>query len=622
MADVAQSRVQHDVHPLLRHPRPIKRDSAKAQRMLGLITDSEEKSKELQREKSITTRWLERPMYRHLELSDVESEKDEPEHSRKHEPLREVAHQPSRKAIRKVSKEESDADLLDRWTNPDRSTSVNPETIHLVVESKTKLDTSFVKRRPQPLNCARPVSYNAQHLLSADWTASPSTMSPNTPAQRRASSYLNNPSPATSSISSTGSVESKSPLEHPQTWPAPCTQCRDGVVTERPVSFHHLSSTSLGSPQLLQRPRPTSFATYHQRNRSGGKIASSRGLRNNSYPNFSRPSALGAATKAVPGEHMENDMVYRRFGDDEVGPPSPTSPARAALNDFETDLDQEGEKDKTEKKSKNRWSTIPQALKKLAVRRRSSAAAQEPPAIETKIDDLCRMNLTEENLECYEKEITLAPSTPHSRLSGIDHLPTPNYSPLDDTHSQFEPEPTRKSNAKLGPLPLPFAPWAELPISPAASTDRRRSSGTTSLSPTRRPPPSRLSVDNLSQVRPLSMHSQRSSIAFPSPPCTAPQRLSTFGIPDSPRTTSRLGTPIPEPTCILCKTSKPHSEFVTRRITSSCWHEPATCLPCLQAWISHSVNTRGWDNCTCPECGDSMTHDDIDAFVEDTRYLR
>lgn len=62
------------LHPALRHPRPVTRDTAKAQRMLGLIAESEEAK--LHREKSITTRWLERPLYAHLDVSDVETEKE------------------------------------------------------------------------------------------------------------------------------------------------------------------------------------------------------------------------------------------------------------------------------------------------------------------------------------------------------------------------------------------------------------------------------------------------------------------------------------------------------------------------------------------------------------------
>lgn len=42
--------------------------------MLGLIADSEEAK--LHREKSLTTRWLEKPFYAHLDVSDVESGKE------------------------------------------------------------------------------------------------------------------------------------------------------------------------------------------------------------------------------------------------------------------------------------------------------------------------------------------------------------------------------------------------------------------------------------------------------------------------------------------------------------------------------------------------------------------
>lgn len=61
-------------HPALRLPRPVTRDTAKAQRMLGLLAEPEDSG--LFREKSITTRWLERPLYAHLDVSDVESAKE------------------------------------------------------------------------------------------------------------------------------------------------------------------------------------------------------------------------------------------------------------------------------------------------------------------------------------------------------------------------------------------------------------------------------------------------------------------------------------------------------------------------------------------------------------------
>ncbi|CAO2656817.1 Nn.00g056200.m01.CDS01 [Neocucurbitaria sp. VM-36] len=593
MAAVAQSRIQDDIHPLLRHPKPIKRDSAKAQRMLGLIADDEEKLKALQREKSVTTRWLERPMYEHLEVSDVESETGEAGHEQKVD------------SVHGERTKEDDAELLERWTKPTRPTSYSSEA-SIRIEAKTQLDTTFVKRRPDPISCPRPVSYNAQHLLSPEWTASPTAMSPNVQRPRSISIQHNITNTGRGSFSSNSSLENSPRLSHTQTWATPPTQYIANARGERPVSYQPQSFASLGSPMANEpRPRPTSFATYpHQRNRSHGKIASSRGLRNNSYPNFSRPIS-DIAPKAVPGEQMENDGLYQRFQDDEVGPPSPRSPVHAPMSGFESIED----KSMPEKKPKKRWSTIPHTFMKLAGRR-SSAAAQEPPKFEVKIDDLQHMNLTEQNLHWYENGVSQAPPTPRSQISGIDLIPTPTYSPFDMEHPLFEPE-----------LPLPFAPWADGPPSPASSSDKHRGSGTSSLSPTKKTAPFRLSVDNAACGRPASLHSHRSSVVVPSPTSTAPQQRPAIDVPVSPRTTpSRRNTPTLERTCIMCKTTKPPFDFVNRRITQNCWHESATCLHCVQSWIETCLNTHGWSQCTCPECGEHMTHEDVNSFARDANF--
>ncbi|KAL6711856.1 hypothetical protein ACN47E_002899 [Coniothyrium glycines] len=636
MAAVAQGRIQDDVHPLLRHPRPIKRDSAKAQRMLGLIADSEEKLKGLQREKSVTTRWLERPMYGHLEVSDVESEREGDAQERVDEKTYEmelakvVSHH--RTPVERSTQEEKtddDADLLDKWTNPERPTSINPAIKQALMEPKTMLDSSFIKRRPEPLRLPRPVSYNAQHLLSPEWSASPATMSPHTLGQRPASSYHSSPGLARSSLSSTDNIcECSPPITHQQTWPVTPLQRNNNVRPERPTSFHTESSASFESPPQ-QRPRPTSFATYHQRNRSGSKIASSRGLRNNSYPNYSRPMS-GVAVKTVPGENIENDMTCIRSTDEDVEPPSPVSPISdpvamretQPIHDVLAAFEIRDDKDKAEKKSKNRWSSIPQLVKRVAGRRKSSAASHSAPSLEVQDlqkDNSGKLNLTEEDLECYEREGLQIPSTPRSLLSAVALVPTPTYSPVDVNH-QPRHETRDPSAAKLAPLPLPFAPWAGVPLSPAFSTEnRRRSSGASSSSQTRNTLTLHSSYEATPQARPTSGYSHRSSIVLASPPSTS---HSTFEVSGSPRTMSRRGTPLPYPTCIMCKTSRPPCDFVGERITANCWHEPATCVQCLQTWVYKCVQTQGWDHCTCPECGEIMAHEDVTAFAGAHVYVR
>jgi hypothetical protein len=577
---------QSDVHPLLRHPRPITRDSAKAQRMLGLIADSEEKLTGLRREKSRTTKWLERPLYAHLDASDVESEKDDSQEKK------------ARDFANGTNEDSKDADLLDQWTKPDPPTSFSSEGPgHSTLEPKTKLDSAFNKRRPEALKTLRPVSYNSQHLLSPEWTVSPATMSPQTSRQRPVS-YQPSASVQRSSFSSSTSSESIPRFAHPQTWPVPhLCQHADGQ-TGRPASYQ---PPSHGSPQLNERrPRPTSFATYQHKDRRNSKIASSRGLRNNSYPNFSRPISE-IASKAVPGEQIESDAIYNRFDDNEVGPPSPSVPTRSAPEGFEA----YDTKRKDEKKSKNRWSTIPQTIKKFTARRLSTAA-QEPPSVTT-VESLRQMNLTEANLTLHQRH---TPEARNHATLGVNLSPTPSYSPLEFKHPLFQ-----------GGLPPPFAPWADVPLSPASTQEPRRGSDL-SLSPTRKRAQSRLSVENIVHTRPESMHSRHSSLGMPSPRTQVPPSPMAASIPASPRPTSRRGTPSLERTCIMCKTTKDPFTFVNRRISGNCWHEPATCFDCLQAHVERCVLTSGWESCTCPECGERMTYDDIGAFADDDKLVK
>lgn len=595
MAAVAQLSNQHDVHPLLRHPRPITGDFAKAQRMLGLIADSEENTTTLRREKSKTTKWLERPLYAHLDVSDIESEKEEE----------------FRLERGKIAQSTNEASLDERSSHHcisrERPTSFYSEnSAQSIIEPKSRSDVSFVKRRPEPLRSLRPVSYNPQDLLSPQWTASPATMSPNTQHDRPASLQFNRHNMNRGSISSISSSGSVQRMAHPQTWPNPSPQLSAQGRAERPTLYQppwsateQYSPSSPNSPHTLeQRPRPTSFASYQHRDRRNSKIASSRGLRNNSYPNFSRPNP-GSTPKAIPGESLEGGFSHDSSVESQSGPSSATFSGFVANNDIPKD----------EKKTKNRWSAIANPLKKFT-RRRSSAASAEPNLTET-LHTFRQMNITDQDIHPYDVHaagnIQVAPiiTSPTTKP-----LPTPSYSPLDTRQPNFEAE-----------LPKPFAPWAQAPPSPALSHDKRRSCDI-SRSPRRRRASSLLSIENVVESRPESYHSRESSLAslgMPSPVrhIPLPQPRPMFDSTASSRTGSRRGTPVVERSCIICKTAKEPDAFASRRISGNCWHEPATCYQCLKAHIEACVAKQGWDHCSCPECGEVMTYEDMGAFADD-----
>jgi hypothetical protein len=598
MAAVVQIPSEQHVHPLLRHPRPITRDSAKAQRMLGLISDTEEKLTGLRREKSKTTKWLERPMYADLDVSDVESEKDDIHEEKKSEfDTENLGHEKYLEL------------MLNGCAKPDRPTLLSSEDAAQnsdEPEPVSEVETSS-KRRPEPLKNLRPISYNSQHLLSPDWTVSPATMSPDAPRQRPLSLQRSSPSLQSSSLSSVSSSESVQRIKFPQTWPPPMLQHQPNGRVERPVSYQPPSSlsTSLGSPQLERRPRPTSSATYQHRDRRNSKIASSRGLRNNSYPNFSRPISE-IAPKVVPGEDIESDPICNRSKDIDLTLPSIPSPICGALDGFEINI----EKSNDEKTSRNRWSSIPSTFKKFTMRRTSGTAQDQMP--DSNMDEPHPMKLTEQSPR-YPGEVSQAPVTPRISQPGGALLPTPSYSPLEFQHPYFE-----------AVLPPPFAPWAAAPPSPPLSQDKRRGSEL-SLSPpaTRKRTQSRLSVENAVLSRPVSMHSRNSSLGLPSPgnQLSLPQMAMNSPIVSRPGS-SRRGTPSLERSCIVCKTAKEPTAFLNRRIAANCWHEPATCYQCLQAHIERCVTTQGWEHCTCPECNERLTYEDMGAFADDDTFVR
>ncbi|KAF2132909.1 hypothetical protein P153DRAFT_382530 [Dothidotthia symphoricarpi CBS 119687] len=573
MASVAQSQIQDAVHPLLRHPRPLKRDPAKAQRMLSLITDSEAKA--LQRERSKTTIWLERPMYEHLEASPLGLE-----HAEEHIELAKVDNHSTQQ------REETDSELLDRWTKPDPPTLLKSVEVAQAQPEANPNTYASIRRKPLP---------QEQQSLR------PTT---NTQLRRPVSFQSDNSNFHQDSLSSSDNSRPTMRLIHNQTWDA-SSQMKTNA---RPVSLQPLRPSSgrdslspFGNLQPAERrPRPMSLATVNFRDRPNGKIASSRGLRNNSYPVFSK-SETEFAPRVVPGEQIETHTTAHQTVGDEVASPSFPSPLRAPTDIFAA----VEEKAKADKKSKKRWSSIPNTFKNMA-RRKFSISVEDPKNV-VDLDNLHQMNAPEDRSNHHHEEIDSP--TRNLNLHGLKHLPTPNQSPIKTAHPRFE-----------APLPPPFAPWTDEPPTPPSSLHQRKSSGL-SISITMAPSQPQSPVTMPTQSRPASLHSQRSSGISPLFTSNATLSHFTSDTPTSPRVgMSRRGTPSLEKTCIICKTTKPHAEFMNRRITANCWHEPSTCLQCLESWVENCIVTKGWERCSCPECGENMASEDVGAFTSDSAF--
>ncbi|KAF2682531.1 hypothetical protein K458DRAFT_307048 [Lentithecium fluviatile CBS 122367] len=75
-------------------------------------------------------------------------------------------------------------------------------------------------------------------------------------------------------------------------------------------------------------------------------------------------------------------------------------------------------------------------------------------------------------------------------------------------------------------------------------------------------------------------------------------------------------------TCTICKETEHPSTFPARHITRTCTHSTRTCKECIQQWVETCIETRGWDRCTCPDCGEAMSYSDVKAFVGERAFGR
>jgi hypothetical protein len=74
--------------------------------------------------------------------------------------------------------------------------------------------------------------------------------------------------------------------------------------------------------------------------------------------------------------------------------------------------------------------------------------------------------------------------------------------------------------------------------------------------------------------------------------------------------------------CKICGESRLEFHFVPA--TFDCQHQVDYCSLCLQAWISSSLDDRGWDSIRCPatECRSTLKTEEIQVHADRETFER
>ncbi|CAI6271835.1 unnamed protein product [Periconia digitata] len=354
------------------------------------------------------------------------------------------------------------------------------------------------------------------------------------------------------------------------------------------------------------RSRQSSCASSRFHARPTHKIASSRsrGLRSDTCPEFSRPTSL---LKPVPGEDMERDPLHIRYMGE---PPTPNSPppkdpfmfddVKEARNHIEQQLkqamaDQSNPKPNMEQEArpkKMRWSSLPSSLMKLTKRHSKPEEDMLVNAHKKHRDQKTDNSIvTNDNLQSWVDE---AGHIQNMHRTGRDSFVSSPVQVDMMTHENY-------SHSILIPPTIPSPQYQDFGPTPPSSP-------------------------SLAQIRlQQRSHHQNSpsfSGAFPSPLPTPP--------PERPRSLLSLASQKEFAaekantlfTCTVCKEAEHPSTFPLRKITKSCMHPTRTCLDCLRNWIDTCVREGRWEGCTCPECGLTMSTEDVDAFSSAGGFMR
>jgi hypothetical protein len=334
-------------------------------------------------------------------------------------------------------------------------------------------------------------------------------------------------------------------------------------------------------PRTADRlPRPLSIITHKDapKPKPSPNIASPRSIGTSVYINFSRPLSQQQSPKPVHDQTMEIDPVRQRLSvaRDDIGLPRTPSQANTSVQAkpiFEKVREVGGEKqDDTRPNQRPRrrskvWTSLPMCLVRL---RKGSVSESSSPSKTGKKDGpkTPKTPLTEDNLRSHEFVVGSVPRPLNRQL-----LPTPLHSPL-EARNLFS-----KLDYDEKPLPTP-------PSSPS-------------------------SVLGDGLTPPLNGTDAPPNSTFRTPSITP-----TLHIATSINVQPDLSI------CEVCREAKGTLAFPVRQCTGKCRHPPHTCVTCIEQWISSCVETKGWDQCVCPECKERLSYEDVKFFATEDVFLR
>ncbi|KAK5997203.1 E3 ubiquitin-protein ligase RNF19B-like protein [Cladobotryum mycophilum] len=74
--------------------------------------------------------------------------------------------------------------------------------------------------------------------------------------------------------------------------------------------------------------------------------------------------------------------------------------------------------------------------------------------------------------------------------------------------------------------------------------------------------------------------------------------------------------------CIVCTEKKEVELFPQVSVTSTCTHEPNTCLDCIETSIRSDMTNKLWSDIRCPECRELLDYTDIQRYADKATFER